>query len=315
MEKTDGFIVFDNVSFEYPGGDDEKTGGETAEGSLTASGEPSGTSEPSATSGSGRKYAVSNLNFRVNKGEFVCVLGRNGSGKSTVARLMNGILLPTEGHVYVDGEDTAETKDLWEIRRKVGMCFQNPDNQIIATSVEEDVAFGLENIGVEREEMINRVDEALRVCGIEKYRKKEPHLLSGGQKQRVAVAGILAMKPSCIVLDESTSMLDPKGRRSVLNIVTKLNKEDGITVILITHHMDETPGCDRIYLIDEGRLVKEGTPKEIFSDRATVFELGLELPPTAELFSRLKEDGLDVPDAVLGIDEGLKVLFKSLSIN
>ena len=155
----------------------------------------------------------------------------------------------------------------------------------------------------------------MRVCGIEKYRKKEPHLLSGGQKQRVAVAGILAMKPSCIVLDESTSMLDPKGRRSVLNIVTKLNKEDGITVILITHHMDETPGCDRIYLIDEGRLVKEGTPKEIFSDRATVFELGLELPPTAELFSRLKEDGLDVPDAVLGIDEGLKVLFKSLNIN
>ena len=296
MERTDGFIVFDNVSYEYPGAEEE------------SSGDVKNDTPETGNTGAGRKYAVSGLNFHVNKGEFVCILGRNGSGKSTIARLMNALILPTEGHVYVDGEDTAETKDLWEIRRKVGMCFQNPDNQIIATSVEEDVAFGLENIGVEREEMIERVNEALRVCGIEKYRKTEPHLLSGGQKQRVAVAGILAMKPSCIVLDESTAMLDPKGRKSVLEIVSKLNKEDGITVILITHHMDETAGCDRIYLINEGMVVKEGTPKEIFSDRDTVLGLGLELPPTAELFSRLKSEGVNVPDAVLGIDEGVSVL-------
>lgn len=209
--------------------------------------------------------AVSGLNIKVDQGKFVVVIGRNGSGKSTFARLTNALILPTKGTVYINNFNTAEDEQLWDIRQSVGMVFQNPDNQIVATSVEEDVAFGPENLGVPSDEIKLRVEDSLKVVGLEEQRTSAPHNLSGGQKQRVAIAGILAMKPKCIILDEATSMLDPVGRREVLTVMKKLNIEEKITVIHITHHMDEAVYGDRVLVIDEGRIVKDGTPKEVFS--------------------------------------------------
>ena len=253
---------------------------------------------------------LKNVSIGIKEGEFLCIVGRNGSGKSTLAKLLNGLLVPCEGSVTVDGIDTTDEKNITEIRRRVGMVFQNPDNQIIASSVEDDVAFGLENIGIPREEMLTRVDEALRACGIEALRKTEPHLLSGGQKQRVAIAGILAMRPRCIVLDESTAMLDPKGRRDVLEITHRLNREEGITIVLITHHMDETASADRVMLINNGELLKTGTPRELFSDAELVEASGLELPVTARLFHEVYKEGIELPCGVLTAAEGVEVIGK-----
>lgn len=285
MTETEKYIEFNNVTFSYGTPDDE-------------------------TESRKRKDAVKDVSFAIEKGTFVCIIGSNGSGKSTVAKLMNGLILPTSGTVISAGYDTSDDQNIWEIRRLVGMVFQNPDNQIIATSVEEDVAFGLENIGVPREEMIARVDEALKMCGVEKYRHSEPHLLSGGQKQRVSIAGILAMRPSCIVLDESTAMLDPKGRKQVLDIVKKLNREENITVILITHHMDEIVDADKVLVMEKGELVKSGTPVEIFSDRELISDLGLDLPPASRVFEPV--DGHDFGETVLTKEQGVSVLMKKL---
>ena len=254
--------------------------------------------------------AISEVSFTVSEGEFVCIIGRNGSGKSTIARLINALLSPSQGTVYVNGIDTRNEEATFEIRRATGMVFQNPDNQIIGTTVEEDVAFGPENLGIEHDEMVKRVTDAIHATGLDGAAKSEPHLLSGGQKQRVAIAGILAMKPSCIVLDESTAMLDPSGRRDVLSIIEKLNKE-GITIILITHHMDEIVNADRVILVDDGQIIKKGTPSELFADYELVQKSGLDLPPVAKLFNRLgyKEK------PVLTIDEGLHVLSSLIKEN
>ena len=210
-------------------------------------------------------YAVKGLDLHVKRGEFLVVLGHNGSGKSTIAKHINALLIPTEGTVIVDGLDTSDPNNLWKIRSKAGMVFQNPDNQLVATIVEEDVAFGPENLGVEPKEIRKRVDESLETVGMSEYKRHAPHLLSGGQKQRVAIAGVLAMKPDCIVFDEPTAMLDPSGRKEVMNNIKELNKKYGITIILITHFMDEAAQGDRIVVIDEGEIIMEGTPKNVFS--------------------------------------------------
>jgi len=259
------------------------------------------------------KKVLKNISFSVRKGEFLCVLGRNGTGKSTMAKLMNGLLVPTDGAVTVLGMDTKDDSKIWEIRRNVGMVFQNPDNQIIATTVEQDVAFGLENIGVPYDDMHKRVREALKCCGIEELRKFEPHLLSGGQKQRVAIAGILAMRPSCIVLDEATAMLDPKGRKEVLEIAKKLNKEENITVVLITHHMDEVVDADRVIVVDSGDIVLEGTPRAVFHETDIIKSVGLELPPISMLFHGLSKNGVGLEYDVMSIDEGVDVVTELLS--
>jgi len=252
--------------------------------------------------------ALSGINVELKKGQFIVVIGRNGSGKSTFARLLNALLLPVEGTVVINGIDTRDEEKVWEIRRSVGMVFQNPDNQIVGTIVEEDVAFGPENLGVPPEEIKTRVADALKAVGISDYSKHAPHLLSGGQKQRVAIAGILAMKPECIVLDEATSMLDPVGRKEVMNVLRKLNKQDGITVIHITHHMDEASMADRVIIVDEGKIVLDGPPKEVFSNVEKVKELGLDVPQVTELFNELKKEGFQLPDGVLSVDEAFNVL-------
>lgn len=256
--------------------------------------------------------ALSKIDLTVRKGEFVVILGRNGSGKSTLARLMNALLLPTKGIVYIKGLNTSDEDKIWEIRRSTGMVFQNPDNQIVGTTVEEDVAFGPENIGIFPAEIRKRVDEALETVGIPDYAKHAPHLLSGGQKQKVAIAGILAMKPECIVLDEATSMLDPSGRKEVMAIIRKLNKTEKITVIHITHNMDEANMADRVVIIDKGSIVMQGSPGEVFSDVAGVKKLGLDVPQVTELFYELNREGFELPQGVLGVDEACKVLCKAL---
>ncbi|MBE7057338.1 MAG: energy-coupling factor transporter ATPase [Ruminococcaceae bacterium] len=248
-------------------------------------------------------FAVENLNFTIKKGEFVAIVGRNGSGKSTCAKLLNGLLLPENGTVIVDSFDTKNSEFIWEIRSRVGMVFQNPDNQIIGTTVEEDVAFGPENLGVPYFEMVERVNSAIETVGLSDHKSREPHLLSGGQKQRVAIAGILAMKPKCIVLDEATAMLDPIGRREVIKVITKLNKEHNITVVLITHHMDEVAKAQRAILIDKGKMVFDGTPGELFSHREEVYEAGLETPQVSQLFYLLnKEEGFNLPEDTIDVD-------------
>jgi energy-coupling factor transport system ATP-binding protein len=261
----------------------------------------------------GKVFAVEELNFTVADGEFVSIIGRNGSGKSTCAKLMNGLLLPENGTVLVENIDTANTEMIWEIRHNVGMVFQNPDNQIIGTTVEEDVAFGPENLGVPHEEMVERVYRSIERVGLKGFATKEPHLLSGGQKQRVAIAGILAMNPRCIVLDEATAMLDPIGRREVMRVISQLNREYQITIVLITHHMDEVAMTQRAILIDKGRLIADGTPREIFSHRDEIYQAGLELPQITQLFYRLKNEmGLEVPADIIDADEGAAVLEKLL---
>ena len=253
-------------------------------------------------------YAVENANFTIKKGEFVAIVGRNGSGKSTLARMMNALLLPTEGTVSVNEIDTSNEEMIWEIRSHIGMVFQNPDNQIIGTSVEEDVAFGLENLGVPRDEMIRRIDWALDIVKMEKERRTEPHLLSGGQKQRCAIAGIIAMQPDCIVLDEATAMLDPIGRREVMALITKLNREQNITIVHITHHMDEVAQADRVILIDRGKIFADTTPRKMFSDVERIRAAGLEVPQITALMHILKQNGLEVPEDVITVEEGIDIL-------
>ena len=253
--------------------------------------------------GAGAHPAVNGLSVTVNAGEYVAVLGHNGSGKSTFAKLLNMILTPTSGRLFVGGEElTSDEFDedaLFRLRGRVGMVFQNPDNQIVASVVEEDVAFGPENLGVPYDEMHARVAEALAAVDMTEYAKHAPSRLSGGQKQRVAIAGVIAMMPECMILDESTAMLDPKGRREVLNVVERLNRERGITVLHITHYMEEAARADRILIIDDGRLLLDGTPKEVFSKIALLESVGLEAPQGTKLLDLLKKDGLSLPDGCI----------------
>ena len=249
-----------------------------------------------------------NLNVTIREGEMTAVLGHNGSGKSTFAKHLNAILLPSGGKVYVDGIDTADEQRLYDIRQKVGMVFQNPDDQIVATVVEEDVAFGLENVGVPPKEMRERVDRALMDVGIYEYKKHAPHRLSGGQKQRVAIAGIIAMRPKCIVLDEPTAMLDPRGRKEVMETIHKLNKEYGITVVLITHYMDEAAQCDRIIVMDSGKVILDDTPKKVFSHVRELKNVGLDVPQTSELIYEFLKEGYNLPKDVLTEEECIKAI-------
>ncbi|MBE6785850.1 MAG: energy-coupling factor transporter ATPase [Ruminococcaceae bacterium] len=268
------FIEFENVSFAYR---DEDEGTE--------------------------HKVIENLSLAVDKGDFVCVLGHNGCGKSTTAKLCNAILLPQSGRVLVDGIDTRQEDKINDIRRKVGMVFQNPDNQIVATIVEDDVAFGPENLGVPAEEIRRRVDEALRQVEMYDFRLSEPHKLSGGQKQRVAIAGIIAMKPECIVLDEPTAMLDPRGRREVMKTVKMLNEEFGITVVFITHYMDEAVKAKRVIVMDEGKIILDGSPRKVFTQVDTLKKAGLDIPEATELAIQLAKDGVGIRKDVLDIDE------------
>ena len=245
---------------------------------------------------------LDDVSLDIAEGSFVAVLGHNGSGKSTLAKHMNAILLPTGGKVYVCGLDTADEDRLLDIRRQVGMVFQNPDNQIVANVVEEDVAFAPENLGVPSAEIRRRVDDALETVGMTKFTRHAPHLLSGGQKQRVAIAGVLAMQPRCIVLDEPTAMLDPVGRREVLDTVKRLNRENGITVVLITHHMDEAAQADRLVVMHDGHIVADGAPREVFQDVEGLRALGLEVPEPVALMYELRQTGLDVPLDTLDVD-------------
>ena len=252
---------------------------------------------------------LKSLDIGIESGSFVAVLGHNGSGKSTFAKHLNGILLPTGGKVWIDGMDSADEEKLLEIRRTVGMVFQNPDNQIVANVVEDDVAFGPENMGVPSGEIRQRVDEALKDVGMYEYRTHAPHLLSGGQKQRVAIAGIVAMRPRCIVLDEPTAMLDPAGRREVLETVHRLNRELGITVVLITPHMDECIGADRLIVMSDGEIVADGTPREVFPQVELMRGNGLDVPATVGLLYELKKLGYDVPLDALTVEECADALY------
>jgi energy-coupling factor transport system ATP-binding protein len=272
MEKN--IIVCDNVSYKYKNNDNENV-----------------------------KLAVDHVNFQVKKGEFLVVLGRNGSGKSTMAKHINALLTPTDGKVYVEDIDTSDEKNTWKVRNKVGMVFQNPDNQIVATIVEEDVAFGPENLGVPSEEIRTRVDECLKRVNMYEYRKHAPHLLSGGQKQRVAIAGVLAMRPDCIIFDESTAMLDPSGRREVMNTIKDINSKYNMTVILITHYMEEAVEADRIIVMDEGKIIMEGSPRNIFSQVSKMKKIGLDVPQMTELAYELRNSGVDIKPDILTIDE------------
>lgn len=246
---------------------------------------------------------IEHFNLKIEKGSFVAVLGHNGCGKSTVAKLCNAIEVPISGRVLVDGADTADEEKTLDIRKKVGVVFQNPDNQIVATIVEDDVAFGPENLGIEPGEIRRRVDEALRNVGMYDFRLFEPHKLSGGQKQRVAIAGIIAMKPDCIVLDEPTAMLDPRGRREVMRTVKRLNKEFGITVIFITHYMDEAAKADRVVVMDKGKIVLDASPREVFSNDEKLKRIGLDVPQATSISKTLSKDGIKIPDNALDIDE------------
>lgn len=247
--------------------------------------------------------AVSDISLSIKEGDFIAIIGRNGSGKSTLAKLTNGLLIPKEGTVLVSGIKSSDDENIYELRKNVGMVFQNPDNQIVGTSVEEDVAFGPENLGIEHSEMVERVDSALKYTGLIDLRYNEPHYLSGGQKQRLAIAGILAMKPKCIVLDEATAMLDPVGRREVLALVKKLNKEEKITIIHITHHMDELELADRVILIDGGHIIMQASPKEIFMQRQILEEAGLEVPQITLLINELIKEGIDLPRDIISVEE------------
>ena len=249
------------------------------------------------------KNAVDHVNMRVKKGEFLAILGHNGSGKSTLAKLFNALYVPSEGTVWVVGMDTRDDDLVFDIRQHAGMVFQNPDNQIVATVVEEDVAFGLENNGVPPQEIRVRIDEALAAVNMTPFAKKAPHMLSGGQKQRVAIAGVLAMKPDVIILDESTAMLDPSGRREVMNTVHRLNREEGISVVIITHYMSEAATADYMIVMDDGKIAMSGTPRDVFTQVDKVRALGLDVPPMTELAHMLRADGVDVRSDILTVDE------------
>ncbi|WP_346915918.1 energy-coupling factor transporter ATPase [Clostridium sp.] len=254
------------------------------------------------------KLAIDGVNITINKGEFVVVLGHNGSGKSTFAKHINALLIPTEGKISVSGYDTSNEENVWNVRSKAGMVFQNPDNQIVATIVEEDVAFGPENLGVETNEIRRRVDESLKRVNMYDYKKHGPHLLSGGQKQRVAIAGILAMMPECIVLDEPTAMLDPSGRKEVINTIMDLNKNNGITIVYITHFMEEAVAADKIYVMDSGKVIVEGKPREVFQNVEIMKNLGLDVPQMTELAYELNKSGVNIKSDILTIDEMVREL-------
>ena len=265
-----------------------------------------------AEEGQTSTVALEDVSLSIEKGSFVVVLGHNGSGKSTLAKHMNAVLLPSGGTVYVEGMDTRDEALLLEIRRRVGMVFQNPDNQIVANVVEEDVAFAPENLGVPSEEIRRRVDDALAAVGMSEFTRHAPHLLSGGQKQRVAIAGVIAMAPECIVLDEATAMLDPAGRREVLSAIRTLNQERGITVVLITHHMDEAMDADRLIVMNDGKLVIDGAPAEVFTQVEALRAMGLAAPDTVELLYGLRQGGVDVPLDALTVDECADAICKAL---
>ncbi len=281
---SDTIIKFDNVSFAYELEDE------------------------------GVVNAVNDFSLNVPEGQFLAVLGHNGCGKSAVAKLINGILVPNKGKVTVEGMDTSDEEKTVDIRRIVGMVFQNPDNQIVATIVEDDVAFGPENLGVEPSEIRKAVDNALKAVGMYEFRNREPHRLSGGQKQRVAIAGVLAMKTKCIVMDEPTAMLDPQGRKEVMDTVMKLNKELGITVILITHYMDEAVKADRVVVMDGGRIAMDGTPKEVFRNVEKMKKLGLDVPQATELAYRLRKKGFKLPDDILDENECAEAILRILEV-
>ena len=281
---SDTIIKFDNVSFAYELEDE------------------------------GVVNAVNDFSLEVPEGQFLAVLGHNGCGKSTVAKLINGILVPNKGKVTVEGMDTSDEEKTVDIRKTVGMVFQNPDNQIVATIVEDDVAFGPENLGVEPSEIRKAVDSALKAVGMYEFRKREPHRLSGGQKQRVAIAGVIAMNTECIVMDEPTAMLDPQGRKEVMDTVMKLNREFGITVILITHYMDEAVKADRVIVMDGGRIAMDGTPKEVFRNVERMKKLGLDVPQATELAYRLRKKGFKLPEDILDENECAEAILKVLEV-
>ena len=262
----------------------------------------------------GDMLVINNLNLNINKGSFTVILGRNGSGKSTLAKLMNGMYRPNSGAVYVSGLDTSLDENEINIKRKVGLVFQNPDNQLIASIVEEDVAFGPENLGLEPSEIRNRVDNALKYVNMYEYKDHAPHKLSGGQKQRIAIAGMIAMQPDCLVLDEPTAMLDPKGRAEVIDAIDNLNKELGMTIVLITHFMNEAEKADRVVVMNEGEIVMDGTPKEIFSKCDKLREFGLDVPQTTELLTELKKQGIDIDLSAVNNEECANVLKNLLTL-
>lgn len=296
------FIEAENISYTYPIAEDfdefeekkvksekaDKTGNENVK---------------SNESEIRQKPAIDKVSLKIEEGQFICILGRNGSGKSTLARHFNALLAPEEGTLWIDGMNSHDEKNMWDIRAKVGMVFQNPDNQIIGTVVDEDVAFGPENLGIPPAEIRERVKLALESVNMTEFAKRSPNHLSGGQKQRVAVAGILAMEPKCIVLDEATAMLDPSGRREVMKTAIGLNKEKKITVIAITHYMDEALQADRIFVMNDGKIILQGTPKEVFLKGKEVEELGLKLPQSCRLANELRKKGLDIPEDVISEDE------------
>ncbi len=247
--------------------------------------------------------ALKDINIEIDQGEFVTIIGHNGSGKSTLAKHVNALLLPTDGDVLVKGLNTKDEEHIWEIRQTAGMVFQNPDNQIVATIVEEDVAFGPENLGIIPNEIRKRVEDSLKIVGMLEYREKGPHLLSGGQKQRIAIAGVIAMRPDCIILDEPTAMLDPSGRKDVIETIKKLNKEEGITILNITHFMEEAVDSDRVIVMEDGEIVLEGTPKEVFSKVDTLKKLGLDVPQVTDLAHELRTEGIELPEDILTVDE------------
>ena len=307
----DTFINFAGVTFSYGPAPDNNAEETPAADGYSADSHDAGTLGAGApdTGVYDRDNAVENINFNIQKGEFIVFLGRNGSGKSTLAKLLNGLLFPDSGVVTVKGMKTSDSDNIWEIRRVSGMVFQNPDNQIVGTTVEEDVAFGVENLGVPPAEIRTRIDASMESTGIAEFSQRPPYQLSGGQKQRVAIAGILAMKPECVILDEATSMLDPDGRREVISLVRKLNKEENIAVILITHHMDEAAFADRVFVIDNGHAVMSKPPKELFSEGGLIRSIGLDVPQITEIFEILRARGFtELPAGVTGIDEAYGVL-------
>lgn len=246
--------------------------------------------------------AIDDISFEVEKGSFVAIIGRNGSGKSTLAKNLNGLLLPSGGKIFVKDWDTADDEHIWDLRASAGMVFQNPDNQLVSSVVEDDIAFGPENLGIEPREIRERVDKALDAVNMSKYRQRGPHMLSGGQKQRIAIAGVVAMEPDCIIFDEPTAMLDPKGRTEIMEIIKSLNAK-GITVILITHFMEEAAEADRIIIMNQGRILLDGTPSQVFMEKQTILEASLEVPLAVELASRLRGRGIKVPDEVVTDEE------------
>ena len=276
-------IVFDNVSFDYEDTEKENS-----------------------------KNAIVDLSVTIKKGEFVCLIGINGSGKSTFAKLSNAILLPDDGVVTVDGIDTKDDGKKFDIRKKVGMIFQNPDTQIVATAVDEDVAFGPENLGLEREEIIKRVDFSLEAVGMTDYKNYEPHKLSGGQKQRVAIAGVIAMRPDYIFFDESTSMLDPKGRKQILELAKKLNRELGIGIVFITHHMREVSMFDRVIVLGDGKIVLDDRPENLFSNIENLKSFGLDLPEVSKFALKLKQNGIDLGENIINVDDCVTALYDYL---